>query len=513
MNHIFLYGPPGTGKSTIGKILARNLKLPFIDLDNVVETNAGMPISQIVEQEGELAFRELETSALKLLVNEQDSVIALGGGALLRDENRAEAESSGSVLLLMAEVDTLFERLNESPRKRPLLAGNLRERLGSLLAERREHYNSFASSVFVDHRTAEQNAHQIQVRLGRFHLRAMGEYDVIVQNGGIQSVGELLKRGELKNPIVVSDENVAKLHAENMTISLRRAGFDSKIISIPPGEEHKNLETVSGLWKSFLENGLDRKSTVIALGGGVIGDLAGFAASTFMRGINWVGIPTTLLAMVDASLGGKTGFDLSEGKNLIGSFYPPELVLADPQVIRTLPEVELISGMAEVVKHGIISDPELFNLSARGLNWAKNNLEEIIKRAMAVKIKIIEQDPYEKGSRAVLNFGHTVGHAVELVSRFQLRHGEAVAIGMVIEARLAERLTVASKGLPETVAESLKALCLPVQIPEGLPRDQIAQAMRVDKKKNADSIRFALPVEIGKVELVDITDLEMVLED
>jgi len=197
---------------------------------------------------------------------------------------------------------------------------------------------------------------------------------------------------------------------------------------------------------------------------------------------------------------------------LIGAFYPPKLVLADPQLLKTLPEAELISGMAEVVKHGIISDPELFSLCTRGLDWVKNNLEEVVKRAMAVKIKIIEDDPYEQGFRAALNLGHTVGHAVELVSKFNLRHGEAIAIGIVVEAKYAARIGLAGKGLEEAITESLKGLRLPIQIPQEMPREEIIRAMRVDKKKNAKAIRFALPVEIGKVELVDVTDLESVLE-
>ena len=168
--------------------------------------------------------------------------------------------------------------------------------------------------------------------------------------------------------------------------------------------------------------------------------------------------------------------------------------------------------MAEVVKHGIISDPELFNLCSRGLDWVKDNLEEVVKRAMAVKIKVIEEDPYEKGFRAALNLGHTVGHAVELVSKFNLRHGEAIAIGMVAEAKYSARIGLAGVGLVDAVTESFKALGLPIQIPEEMPREEIIRAMRVDKKKNAKAIRFALPVEIGKVELVDVTDLESVLE-
>jgi shikimate kinase / 3-dehydroquinate synthase len=513
MPHIFLYGPPGTGKSTVGKALAHNLNLPLVDLDRLVEINAGLPIPVIIEQQGELIFRNFETSVLNALAHETDSVVALGGGALLREENRSFAESHGNVILLIARLETLIERLNQDPTKRPLLSGNLDEKLSSLLAKRHEHYASFANQIYVDGNTADQNALQIQIVLGRFHLSAMGAYDAIVQDRGLEQIGELLKSRNLGHPIIVSDENVVEFHAEKIMISLRNAGITANVFTIPPGEGYKTLNTVHQLWHAFLNAGLDRKSTVIALGGGVIGDMAGFAASTFLRGINWVTIPTTLLAMVDASLGGKTGIDLPEGKNLIGSFYPPKLVLADPQVLKSLPETELISGLAEVVKHGIISDPQLFSLCGRGLDWVKGNLEQVVKRAMAVKIKVIEEDPYERGFRAALNLGHTVGHAVELVSGFHLRHGEAVSIGMVAEAKLAERLTVAAKGLSGTISERLSEVGLPIRIPKELPRQELLRAMRVDKKKSNGVVRFALPVQIGKVDLVDVADLEMALEE
>ncbi|MDP1545466.1 MAG: 3-dehydroquinate synthase family protein, partial [Anaerolineales bacterium] len=197
----------------------------------------------------------------------------------------------------------------------------------------------------------------------------------------------------------------------------------------------------------------------------------------------------------------------------IGSFHPPKLVIADPSFLLTLPERELRSGMAEVVKHGIISDPDLFAMCNNGMDWAKANLEEVVKRALAVKIKVIEQDPYEQGFRAALNLGHTVGHAVELVSKFELRHGEAIAIGMAAEARYAARVGLAGASVVEAIESTLSNLGLPIQIPEGMPREEIIRAMRVDKKKNAKSIRFALPIEIGKVELVDVNDLESVLDD
>ncbi|MGE5463399.1 MAG: 3-dehydroquinate synthase, partial [Syntrophothermus sp.] len=391
---------------------------------------------------------------------------------------------------------------------RPLLSGDLHGKLASLLERRREHYASFPLQLHLDGMSAQQSARQIQTQLGRFHLRGMGEYDVIVDR--VEQITSLPYR--LQNPLIVTDQNVAKFHMEPLMSILRSAGYEPRSIVLPAGEGHKNLDTVSHLWNTFLEDGLDRRSTVIALGGGVIGDMAGFAASTYMRGVQWVCIPTTLLSMVDASLGGKTGFDLPQGKNLIGSFHPPKLVLADPRYLSTLPDEEFTSGMAEVVKHGIISDPRLFDLCACGPDWVKMNLDRVVKHGMSVKIKVIEEDPYERGVRAALNLGHTVGHAVELVSKFALRHGEAVAIGMVAEAMFAERAGIAEPGLGDTISKVLSRLGLPTEIPGDLPREAILRAMRVDKKKNAASIRFALPAAIGKVQLVEVTDLESVLE-
>jgi len=241
----------------------------------------------------------------------------------------------------------------------------------------------------------------------------------------------------------------------------------------------------------------------------VVGDMAGFAAATFMRGCNWAVMPTTLLSMVDASIGGKTGFDLPAGKNLVGAFHPPRLVLADPEVLSTLPERELRAGLAEVVKHGVIADPELFDLCMGGWDAVISRLPEIVRRGIGVKVKIIEEDPYEKGFRAALNLGHTIGHAVELVSEFDLLHGEAVSIGMVAEARLAERLTVADQGTSEAIAEALSRLGLPIEIPETLACEKLIHSMKVDKKKSAGIVRFALPVRIGEVRVgVEMENLE-----
>jgi shikimate kinase / 3-dehydroquinate synthase len=515
MSHIFIYGPPGSGKSTVGKELAKSLELPFVDLDSEIEKFAAKTIPQIMGEQGEPVFRDLETAALLNMTKQSPRVIAVGGGALLRDENHRCVEENGQVIFLEANISTLVKQLSMGENKRPLLMGDIKNNLESLLARREEHYKSFPLRVKVDNQSIEQIAWEILKLLGLFRVHGMGAaYDVVVQTKAIDLLGEILKSRSINGRIaVVSDANVAPIYGGRVLESLHGAGYSADLIVIPAGEEFKTLETVSNIWKSLLENGLDRKSIVIALGGGVVCDMAGFVASTFMRGIAWISVPTTLLSMVDASLGGKTGFDLPEGKNLIGSFHPPRLVLADPEVLSTLPEAEFRSGMAEVVKHGVISDPELYNLVSKGIDFVKQNVNDIVRKAISVKIKIIQEDPFEKGFRATLNLGHTVGHAVELVSKFQLRHGEAIAIGMVAEAKLAEHLTVAGKGLSEALAESLSALGLPIHIPRGMPHEEIICAMRLDKKKNANAIRFALPAEIGRVELVDVTDLESALED
>lgn len=516
MAHIFIYGPPGSGKSTVGRRLAENLALPFVDLDAGIEAAAGQGIPQIMAERGEAGFRDLESAALESAVAGPEAVVALGGGALLRDSNRERAEAAGEVILLEAGLETLLSRLSADETQRPLLSGDLAEKLGGLLARREEHYKSFALRVANDLGcTPEETTWNIQQKLGRFHVRGMGAgYDVLVLAGGLDGLGARLAERGLGGPVaLVGDSNVAPLYGDQALASLTRAGYEARLLTIPAGEGSKTLETVAALWRAFLSAGLDRKSTVVALGGGVTGDLAGFAAATFLRGVAWVGAPTSLLAMVDSSLGGKTGFDLPEGKNLVGAFHPPRLVLADPAVLATLPEPELRSGLAEVVKHGVIADPGLFDLCAAGFAAVQARLPEIVRRAMAVKVKVIEEDPFEGGRRAALNLGHTLGHAVEAASGYRLRHGEAIAIGMVVEARLAERLDLAEAGLAETLAAALTGLGLPAAIPADLNRADLVRLMGVDKKKAAGAVRFALPACIGEVRTgVAVEDLESVFE-
>jgi 3-dehydroquinate synthase len=278
------------------------------------------------------------------------------------------------------------------------------------------------------------------------------------------------------------------------------------------GEEHKTLGTVAGIYDQFLAGGLERSDTVLALGGGVTGDVAGFAAASYMRGVRFAQVPTTLLAMVDSSVGGKTGVDLPEGKNLVGAFKQPALVVVDPSVLATLPAGEVRSGAAEMIKHGIIGAPSLFtelemrfrgpelpSVTADGPKLGIRSSQ--LARALQVKIEIVEQDPFEGGRRAVLNLGHTVGHALEKLSGFSLRHGEAVAIGMVAAARFAVELGLAEASLPDRIETVLGGWELPTRCPP-LSADAIWDAMAHDKKRQKGQLRWILPEAIGKVEIV-----------
>jgi shikimate kinase/3-dehydroquinate synthase len=430
-------------------------------------------------------------------------VLALGGGTLLKRENRLLVEGAGPVLCLTAPFDTIIERLQGGSGGRPLLDGDAQESLRRLLDERQAHYASFPLQLDNAGMTIDEALWRAQGLLGRFRISGMGAcYDVCIATCGLDNLGQALSARGLKGPLaLVSDENVARFHCRRAMEACQVAGYSVHSVTIQPGEHFKTMNTVMRLWGAFLEAGLERGSTVLALGGGVVGDLAGFASAMYLRGVAWATIPTSLLAMVDASLGGKTGADLPQGKNLVGAFHPPRLVLADPAVLETLPEAELRNGLAEALKHGVIGDPRLFELCSHGWEAAQANLDEIVRRAMAVKARIIQEDPYEEGRRAALNLGHTLGHAVEVASGYRLRHGEAVGIGMVAAARQAERMGIAQTGLTSQIAAALAGLGLPTQTPAGLDTGRMRAAIGLDKKRQGGKTRLALPKRIGEVVL------------
>jgi 3-dehydroquinate synthetase len=456
-NIIFLYGAPASGKTTLGKQLAERIKADFFDLDKVITDKTGKTIPRIFLEDGEAVFRDIESEALAETISEaksaiQTSIISLGGGTLLRDENRKLAESSGVVICLDTPSDAELERrIGSAAGSRPL---------GNKAKERAPHYASFKSRISFS--------------------KTAGSSLVI----GGSSIARIF----LSDTPYVSDATVNRLYSNH---------FKKPIHIIPSGEEHKTPKTVSEIWNSFGAAGLGRKDIVASLGGGVTSDLTGFAAATWMRGIRWMNFPTTLLSMVDASTGGKTGCDLPIGKNLAGAFHQPEIVVIDTDFLETLPENILSQGKAEMIKHEIIGNlPLSSNISH--IPTAKE-----IGDNLSVKIEIVERDPLEtKGERMLLNCGHTIAHAVEMLSNFSISHGDAVAIGCVAEAEIAEKFNLAQKGWAEELAARFTEANLPVSIPENMTWEKLIPVMRGDKKRQSDKVDFALPCGWGDVRIV-----------
>jgi len=333
-------------------------------------------------------------------------------------------------------------------------------------------------------------------------------YDILIGRGLFADLPALLRRHCPAHAYaLVTDSHVEPLHAAPLTARLRGAGLSVEVLGFPAGERHKTRDTWAAISDRMLAAHLGRDCAVIALGGGVVGDVAGFVAATYLRGVPYVQVPTTLLAMIDASIGGKTGVDTSAGKNLIGAFHQPRLVVADLDALDTLPPAHVAAGMAEAVKHGAIADAAYFAfLDAEREPIRRRDaptLERVVARSVEIKAQVVAGDEREAGRRAVLNFGHTIGHAVEAVSRFEMLHGEAIAVGMAHEARLAERLGIAEPGTAARIAGTLAGYGLSLELPGGAGAagtNALLDAMRQDKKARGGAIRFALPTRVGAMQ-------------
>lgn len=496
----------GTGKSVVGKKVAKRLSRNFLDTDAIIEQGAGKSVASIFSEDGEQCFRGYEKEVCRELSETRGFIIATGGGMLLDPENRKLLSRSGVIIRLDASVPTILHRTQRN-QQRPLLnCEDSEQRIKSLLAERSAAYASLPFHVDTTGLELEETANRIlciiqdvedSSQFVPVKTRDRGGYTIALGPGMLRTAGTMLRdRGISSRCIVVTDDVVADKYLLILLESLKTSGFHADACIIQSGESSKNLNEVQKLYEAFLKYGLDRNGAVIALGGGVVGDLAGFAAATYMRGVHLVQCPTTLLAMVDSSVGGKTGVDLPQGKNLVGAFKQPLITIADTSCLETLPHKEVLMGMAESIKHAIISDAELFE------HFEKTNPNDLtiesIAQSIQVKVDVVEQDPFESGFRETLNLGHTVGHAIEKCSNYSLLHGEAVSIGLVAAARLSSETGLCEQTIPQRIEALLDRVGLPVR--HTMDPHELVAAMTSDKKTRDGQIRFILIQSIGKVQ-------------
>jgi len=329
-------------------------------------------------------------------------------------------------------------------------------------------------------------------------------YDIIIGRGVLADLPDLAQAAcPAARYAVITDSHVATLYGEKLVARCRDATLQVELLEFPAGEWNKTRETWARLSDRMLAAQLGRDSAVVALGGGVVGDVAGFVAATYLRGVPYIQAPTTLLAMIDSSIGGKTGVDVPAGKNLLGAFHQPRLVVADLDLLGTLPAPQLAAGIAEAVKHGAIADADYFAFLEREHDAVTTKqpdaLERLVRRSVEIKAGVVAADERETGRRAILNFGHTVAHAVEATAKFAVLHGEAVAIGMAYEARLAERLGIAAAGTADRIRRLLERYDLPLELPESATPDELLATMQLDKKARAGTVRFALPEVVGRM--------------
>jgi 3-dehydroquinate synthase len=524
-NNIFLVGLMGAGKTTIGRLLARRLDLTFIDSDHEIEARTGATIPWIFEIEGEASFRRREADVIRELTSQNGIVLATGGGAVLNPASRALLAERGTVIYLRASVSSILQRTAHD-KNRPLLqTADPRRKLEDLTEQREPLYREIADIVIdtgrpnvqsmvqtildqiaetasADARSKakptmnEQTCISLNVELGdRSYPIAIGR--------GLLDDSSLLQRhiGGSGKVAIVTNTTVAPLYLEKVAAPLRAAGREVVPIILRDGEEYKTWESLNEVFDALLANKCDRKTTLVALGGGVIGDMTGFAAATYMRGVPFVQIPTTLLAQVDSSVGGKTGINHPLGKNMIGAFYQPRAVIADTATLDTLPARELSAGLAEVIKHGAILDAGFFD-------WIEANIAKLmardhaalahaIARSCEIKSDVVARDEREGGLRAVLNFGHTFGHAIESGLGYgEWLHGEAVGCGMVMAADLSRRLGLIDAAALERVRALVQAAGLPVVAPD-LGVDRWIELMEVDKKNEGGAIKFILLKPLG----------------
>jgi shikimate kinase/3-dehydroquinate synthase len=531
--NIFLVGLMGSGKTTVGRALAKRLNKRFFDSDHEIEARTGASIPLIFEIEGEASFRQREADMIRDLTACEGVVLATGGGSILDPQSRAYLKSRGLVIYLRAGVSSILLRTGHD-KNRPLLqTADPRGRLEELSAQREPYYQEVAdliietgrpnvqylvqtivaylenlpeqskgaafsgadSQTMTESRQALAEPITLQVDLGE------RSYPITIGHSLLASGERIADAVDGERAAIVTNTVVGPLYLDQVAQSLRAAGKRVTEIVLPDGEEEKTWENLQRIYDALLREQCDRKTTIVALGGGVVGDMAGFAAASYMRGVPFVQVPTTLLAQVDSSVGGKTGINHPLGKNMIGAFYQPKAVIADTATLQTLPQRELSAGLAEVIKHGAIIDAPFFD-------WIESNIARLmardpealayaIRRSCEIKADVVRQDEREGGLRAILNFGHTFGHAIESGMGYgQWLHGEAVGCGMVMAADLSQRLGYIDAAARDRLAALVQAAGLPHRAPD-LGAQRWLELMQVDKKNEGGQIRFILLKPLG----------------
>ncbi len=482
-----------SGKSSVGRVLANIMDYEFIDLDALIVQEQKMSIKEIFKIKGESFFRKLEYDLLQRFVTTNNKIITCGGGTPTYFSSYSLLKNLGKIFFIDTPLSLILERVKRN-NNRPLGDANIHE----LYYYRLDIYKNLGMPIEASNKSIVQVAQAIaEICSAEVISKSLYiNYPIYVKKNILLDIKNILIANNLHTlkPVIITNTNLLSILDKQIKIIENNLGECLKI-AIPDGEEHKNSTSINLIYEELFKHNLNKKTLIIALGGGVIGDMAGFVAATYLRGVPFIQIPTTMLSFVDSSIGGKTGVDTGYGKNLIGAFYNPRAVLIDESFLSTLPPQEFACGMAEVIKHAIIANKGFFNdLLHKDLTY-----EEIIMASLSIKKNIVQEDFKESHTRAYLNLGHTFGHAIEKCTNYKIKHGEAVSIGLVLATKMSKYLELLQEDFLSNLITLLKKYNLPINLPASIHINNLIVAMQYDKKADNKGLKFVLPIRLGEV--------------